>query len=135
MAATIDMEAERAKAEKQEGLFAIFKGQNFVRFLIAAWPKITQQLVGLAVFNTYSTYFCTLAFVSPACEFWLTLQSSPSRRKPRPVPGHRHLDLLPDHLHDHDIGNNRQARPQTSHNLPICCHGRISPVFGHHWVL
>lgn len=25
---------------------------------IAAWPKITQHLVDLSVFNTYGTYFC-----------------------------------------------------------------------------
>lgn len=58
MAATIEQEQELSKAASQEGILAIFKGQNLFRLVIAAWPKIAQQLVGLAVFNTYSTYFC-----------------------------------------------------------------------------
>jgi len=58
MTATIEEERYIAKRESQEGIWAIFKGQNLIRFFIAAWPKITQQLVGLSVFNTYATYFC-----------------------------------------------------------------------------
>lgn len=54
--------AERAAAEKNSelGPWAVFQGKNLLRFIIAAWPKITQQLVGLTVFNTYATYFCKL---------------------------------------------------------------------------
>ena len=58
MTATIEEERYIAKRDSQEGIWAIFEGQNLIRFLIAAWPKITQQLVGLSVFNTYATYFC-----------------------------------------------------------------------------
>jgi SP family general alpha glucoside:H+ symporter-like MFS transporter len=36
--------------------FEIFRGTNGWRLLIACWPKICQQFVGLAVFNTYATY-------------------------------------------------------------------------------
>lgn len=59
MTATVEQERELSKAASHEGMLAIFKGQNLFRLVIAAWPKIAQQLVGLAVFNTYSTYFCT----------------------------------------------------------------------------
>lgn len=39
-------------------MWAVFKGRNLLRFIIAGWPKITQQFIGLSVFNTYATYFC-----------------------------------------------------------------------------
>lgn len=58
MTATVEEERHIAKESSQEGLFSIFYGRNILRFLIAAWPKITQQLVGLTVFNTFATYFC-----------------------------------------------------------------------------
>jgi len=58
MTATIEEERYIAKRDSQEGIWAIFEGQNLIRFCVAAWPKITQQLVGLSVFNTYATYFC-----------------------------------------------------------------------------
>lgn len=58
MSATIEEERAIAKRDSHEGLWAVFKGRNLLRFFIAAWPKITQQFVGLSVFNTYSTYFC-----------------------------------------------------------------------------
>ncbi|SMR42963.1 unnamed protein product [Zymoseptoria tritici ST99CH_1E4] len=54
---TIEEERHLAKRDSQEGFFSVFQGQNLIRFVIAAWPKITQQLVGLTVFNTYATYF------------------------------------------------------------------------------
>jgi SP family general alpha glucoside:H+ symporter-like MFS transporter len=58
MTATIEEERHIAKRDSQEGMWAIFHGRNRIRFIIAAWPKITQQFVGLTVFNTFSTYFC-----------------------------------------------------------------------------
>lgn len=64
MNATIAQEIAIAERNSEEGAWAVFKGRNFMRFIIAAWPKIAQQFVGLAVFNTYATYFCT---PSPAC--------------------------------------------------------------------
>ncbi|KAJ6087608.1 hypothetical protein N7467_006522 [Penicillium canescens] len=57
MTATVAEERRIAKENAQEGMWAIFRGRNGVRFIIAAWPKITQQFVGLSVFNTYATYF------------------------------------------------------------------------------
>ncbi|KAH8585911.1 general substrate transporter [Bisporella sp. PMI_857] len=57
MNTTIEGERYIAKRDAQEGQFEIFRGRNLLRFIIAGWPKITQQLVGLTVFNTYSTYF------------------------------------------------------------------------------
>lgn len=58
MTATIEEERYTAKRDSQEGIWAVFKGQNLIRFLIASWPKIVQQFVGLSVFNTFATYFC-----------------------------------------------------------------------------
>ena len=58
MNATIAQEAAIAERNLEEGHWAVFQGRNFIRFIIASWPKITQQFVGLAVFNTYATYFC-----------------------------------------------------------------------------
>lgn len=55
---TIEKEHYTAKQNSQQGLTAVFRGRNGIRFLIASWPKITQQFVGLTVFNTYATYFC-----------------------------------------------------------------------------
>ncbi|CAG7996809.1 unnamed protein product [Penicillium salamii] len=57
MTATITEERIVAERNAEEGTWAVFQGNNRIRFLIAAWPKIAQQLVGLAVFNTYATYF------------------------------------------------------------------------------
>jgi SP family general alpha glucoside:H+ symporter-like MFS transporter len=58
MIATIAEERRMAEHNSQNGMWAIFRGRNLIRFIIAAWPKIAQQFVGLTVFNTYSTYFC-----------------------------------------------------------------------------
>ncbi|KAJ5871638.1 uncharacterized protein N7529_003991 [Penicillium soppii] len=57
MTATVNEERILAERNAEEGSWAVFQGRNRIRFLIAAWPKIAQQLVGLAVFNTYATYF------------------------------------------------------------------------------
>lgn len=58
MTATIAEERIVAERNSEEGPWAVFQGRNRLRFFIAAWPKIAQQLVGLSVFNTYATYFC-----------------------------------------------------------------------------
>ncbi|KAL4899290.1 hypothetical protein BDW74DRAFT_183822 [Aspergillus multicolor] len=57
MTATIAEERHIAARDSQQGMWAVFQGRNFIRFIIAGWPKITQQFVGLSVFNTYATYF------------------------------------------------------------------------------
>ena len=58
MTATVAEERAVAERNSEEGTWAVFQGRNRIRFVIAAWPKIAQQLVGLSVFNTYATYFC-----------------------------------------------------------------------------
>ncbi|KAL4988646.1 general substrate transporter [Aspergillus falconensis] len=57
MTATIAEERNIAARDSQQGMWAVFQGRNLLRFIIAGWPKITQQFVGLSVFNTYATYF------------------------------------------------------------------------------
>ncbi|GIK07192.1 hypothetical protein Aspvir_002848 [Aspergillus viridinutans] len=57
MTSTVAHERIVAERNKEQGMWAIFKGRNMIRFIIAGWPKITQQFVGLTVFNTYATYF------------------------------------------------------------------------------
>ncbi|KAE8372412.1 general substrate transporter [Aspergillus bertholletiae] len=57
MSATVAEERRIAERDSQQGTWAVFQGRNFIRFIIAGWPKITQQFVGLAVFNSNATYF------------------------------------------------------------------------------
>ncbi|KAJ5256738.1 hypothetical protein N7478_012842 [Penicillium angulare] len=57
MDGTVTEERLLAERNAEIGKLAVFKGRNLIRFIIASWPKITQQFVGLAVFNTYATYF------------------------------------------------------------------------------
>lgn len=59
MVATVEEERRLAIENKNMGLFSVLRGQHGWRLLIASWPKVTQQFVGLSVFNSYSTYFCT----------------------------------------------------------------------------
>lgn len=59
MVTTVRMERQLAEENKELGQWAVFQGRNLLRFIIAGWPKIVQQFVGLSVFNTYATYFCT----------------------------------------------------------------------------
>jgi hypothetical protein len=65
MDATVLQERRIAERNSEIGQMAIFKGRNLIRFLIASWPKITQQFVGLAVFNSYATYFCKFSLTVP----------------------------------------------------------------------
>lgn len=58
MVTTVQMERQLAEENKELGEWAIFQGRNLLRFVIAGWPKIVQQFVGLSVFNTYAVYFC-----------------------------------------------------------------------------
>lgn len=58
MAATIEEERLKAIESNTTSMMSIFKGKDGYRLIIASWPKIMQQFVGLSVFNTYSTYFC-----------------------------------------------------------------------------
>jgi hypothetical protein len=58
MTTTVAAEREQAERNGELGFWVIFQGRNLIRFIIAGWPKIAQQFVGLTVFNTYATYFC-----------------------------------------------------------------------------
>lgn len=64
MRATIAAERQLAETNNELGPWAVFKGRNLLRFIIAGWPKIAQQFVGLSVFNTYAAYFCELTSYS-----------------------------------------------------------------------
>lgn len=55
---TIEDQRSRAGSNGKIPLRQIFSGLNLKRLVIATWPKLTQQAVGLSVFNNYSTYFC-----------------------------------------------------------------------------
>ncbi|CAG9997127.1 unnamed protein product, partial [Clonostachys byssicola] len=57
MTSTVAIERQQAETNNELGPFAVFHGRNLIRFIISGWPKLTQQFVGLAVFNTYATYF------------------------------------------------------------------------------
>lgn len=67
MDATVVEERRIAERNSEMGQMAVFKGRNLIRFLIASWPKITQQFVGLAVFNSYATYFCKSSLAISIC--------------------------------------------------------------------
>ncbi|KAJ5923146.1 hypothetical protein N7454_008391 [Penicillium verhagenii] len=57
MTTTVAAEREQAELNGELGFWVVFHGRNLIRFIIAGWPKIAQQFVGLTVFNTYATYF------------------------------------------------------------------------------
>jgi hypothetical protein len=61
MVATVEQEQRVREATKTQDILAIFRGTNGWRLLIALWPKLMQQFVGLSVFNSYSTYFVSLS--------------------------------------------------------------------------
>lgn len=76
MAATVAEERAVAERNSELGQMAVFKGRNFIRFIIASWPKITQQFVGLSVFNTYATYFCEYRLLRPTYNTPLTIRDA-----------------------------------------------------------
>lgn len=63
MTATVLLEEQTAELNAEVGPWAVFQGRNLLRFVISGWPKITQQFVGLTVFNTFAVYFCKLVFI------------------------------------------------------------------------
>lgn len=96
MTATVAMERQQAERDSEEGMWAVFRGQNLLRFIISGWPKITQQFVGLAVFNTYATYFCKYLLNASLA---LTRYSSICWQQ-GPVPRHCHPFLCSTRLDD-----------------------------------
>lgn len=52
-----DHEAEVAALQLQERWWAIFKGVDGFRTLVALWTLCSQQFIGLTLFTSYGTYF------------------------------------------------------------------------------
>jgi SP family general alpha glucoside:H+ symporter-like MFS transporter len=57
---TITEQRHRAGETGKMPMKRIFMGLNGKRLIIALWPKLCQQFVGLSVFNNYATYFCEM---------------------------------------------------------------------------
>lgn len=85
------------EATKTKDIWAIFRGTNGWRLLIALWPKLMQQFVGLSVFNSYSTYFVSTAHSSDSSEIDTRLMTHPvpARGQQATLPGHGHPRLRP----------------------------------------
>lgn len=137
MTATIAEERHLAKQNSEEGMFAVFQGRNMLRFIIASWPKVTQQFVGLSVFNTYATYFCeysnpltcSLPLFDPDC-----CPLSSKRREQKSLPRYGHPRLCADpvnDLHSHTYG---QIRPSALDRLPLRRDRRGSAMSRNRWV-
>lgn len=62
---TIAEQRHRAGESGKIPLKRIFMGLNGKRLIIALWPKLCQQFVGLSVFNNYATYFCEYLMIDP----------------------------------------------------------------------
>jgi SP family general alpha glucoside:H+ symporter-like MFS transporter len=58
---TIDEQLKRAGSSQKIPYKKILWGLNGKRLVIALWPKLCQQFVGLSVFNNYATYFFQVA--------------------------------------------------------------------------
>lgn len=58
-ALVLSVEHERAIATEQqrEHWYAIFKGTDGLRTVIALWTNLSQQFLGLTLFSTFGTYF------------------------------------------------------------------------------
>lgn len=57
LTALVEHEREVAKQQKSESWLSIFKGVNGFRTIVSCWPLFSQQLLGLTLFGTYSSYF------------------------------------------------------------------------------
>lgn len=56
-AIAIEHEEEIAREARNERWYAIFKGVNGKRTLVALWTLLTQQFIGLTLFSTFGSYF------------------------------------------------------------------------------
>ena len=54
---TVEHERFVAAEQRQEKWYSIFKGTNGFRTIIALWPLLSQQFLGLTLFSTFSSYF------------------------------------------------------------------------------
>ncbi|KAL8292368.1 hypothetical protein RQP46_001834 [Phenoliferia psychrophenolica] len=73
MVATIEEERRASALLKSQSFVQIFYGTDGWRTLIACWPKCMQQLTGLTLVNSYSTYFFSLAGSKDAFEVTVIL--------------------------------------------------------------
>jgi len=78
---TIAEQRHRAGETGKIPMKRIFMGLNGKRLIIALWPKLCQQFVGLSVFNNYATYFCES--LASQYEMLLTFQSRSPATKTR----------------------------------------------------
>lgn len=86
MAATLEEAKSIAKRQGQEGQWAVFKGSNLLRLLIASWPKMIQQFVGY-VHTSYLFMPSRLdRFSIVSLSSTLTLPTSVSFSSPLPPP-------------------------------------------------
>jgi len=62
----LNIEHEKAIAieQKREHWYAIFRGVDGLRTVIALWTNLSQQFLGLALFSTFGTYFFQQAGLS-----------------------------------------------------------------------
>lgn len=107
MSATCQEEHFLAEQNAEIGHWAIFQGRNLLRFLIAGWPKIAQQFIGLSVFNSYATYFCKIVIII-LCQVMsilsLRLPSSICWQQ-KSFPRYSYSFMCPNPLHDHHNGH------------------------------
>ena len=137
MRATVANERNAAEVNSEQGMWAVFQGRNLIRFIISAWPKITQQFVGLTVFNTYATYFCTFP---TAASLHLTIRSgrltlplsSPICRQRRPLPRHAHPILRAADRHVHHDGLDGPARSAPANHLSVRRDGPLPSCARYH---
>lgn len=133
MTATVALERQQAELSNELGPFAVFRGHNLLRFVISGWPKLTQQFVGLAVFNTYATYFCESALPQSASLLLLTtFILSPICRKQGPLPRHTYPFIRPAHLDAPHRNADRSAWSSPAHGLsirPDCCLCAVSGYY------
>ncbi|KAL2811391.1 general substrate transporter [Aspergillus granulosus] len=54
---SIDHERTVAAEQRSERWYAIFKGTDGLRTVIACWTLLAQQFIGLTLFTTYASYF------------------------------------------------------------------------------
>jgi MFS family permease len=57
MVLAAEHEATVAAEQKREPWYAIFRGVDGIRTLIALWTNLSQQFIGLTLFTTFGTYF------------------------------------------------------------------------------
>ena len=133
MQATLEAERKIAAEGKSIHGLEIFQGTLGWRFLIAGWPKIMQQLVGLTVFNSYATYFCKPP--SPVCCLLASLTPSPTRGEQRSFHRHGHSRLRAAPLGAYLRTHHRHIGPSAHDGIRLCSHGHCCLVPRHRRLL